>query len=46
MHLYTKTGEKRPFREFWREDVPLLAPLLIPDFQPVRWLGRNEGTVV
>ncbi len=45
MHFY-KTGEKRPFREFWRDDAPRLGPLAIPDFQPARWISRYEGTVV
>jgi hypothetical protein len=45
MHLY-KTGEKRPFRSFWPDQAPLLAPLVIPAFQPTRWLTRYEGTVL
>jgi hypothetical protein len=45
MHFY-QTGEKRHFREFWREDVPLLEALAIPAFQPTRWMGRYQGTVV
>jgi hypothetical protein len=45
MHFY-KTGEKRPFRSFWCDDSPVLAPLPIPEFQPTRWLSRAHGTVV
>lgn len=45
LHFY-KTGEKRPFRSFWRDDAPVLAPLAIPDFRPQRWLTRHQGTVV
>jgi hypothetical protein len=45
MHFY-QTGEKRPFRSFWRDGTPLVPPLAIPDFQPVRWLSRYQGTVV
>lgn len=45
MHFY-KTGEKRPFREFWTDDAARLAPLPIPQFQPARWISRYEGTVV
>jgi hypothetical protein len=45
LHFY-KTGEKRPFRSFWRDgDVPI-PPLAIPDFQPTQWLSRYQGTVV
>ena len=45
MYFY-KTGEKRPFRSFWRDNAPLLAPLAIPEFRPARWLTRHQGTVV
>lgn len=45
LHFY-RTGEKRPFREFWRDGAPLLEPLAIPEFQPTRWLSRSDGTVV
>lgn len=45
LHFY-RTGEKRPFRAFWRDGAPLLAPLAIPPFTPARWLGRFDGTVV
>lgn len=45
MHFY-KTGEKLPFRSFWRDGAPLLTPLPIPEFQPTRWISRYDGTVV
>ncbi len=45
MHFY-KTGEKLPFRSFWRDGSPMLAPLPIPAFQPARWISRFDGTVV
>lgn len=45
MHFY-KTGEKRPFRSFWRGQAPLLRPLPIPAFVPARWISRYDGTVV
>jgi hypothetical protein len=45
MHFYA-TGEKRPFREFWKDGAAVLEPLAIPDFHPARWLSRNDGTVV
>jgi hypothetical protein len=45
MHFY-RTGEKRPFREYWREGMPRLEPLAIPRFQPVRWVSRADGVVI
>ena len=45
MHFY-KTGEKKPFRELWRDNAKLVAPLPIPSFQPTRWISRYDGTVV
>jgi hypothetical protein len=44
LHFY-RTGEKRSFRSFWREDAPLLAPLEIPMFRPTKWVARS-GTVI
>ena len=44
-HFY-RTGEKRPFRGFWRDGMPRLTPLPIPEFTPVRWISRLEGIVV
>lgn len=45
MHFY-KTGEKLPFRQFWRDGCEVLPPLPIPDFRPTRWIGRYDGTVI
>jgi hypothetical protein len=45
MHFY-RTGEKQPFRTFWRDHAPVLTPLPIPEFQPTRWIGRYQGTVI
>jgi hypothetical protein len=45
MHFY-KTGERLPFRSFWRDGSPVLSPLPIPAFSPARWLTRYEGTVL
>ena len=45
LHYY-QTGEKRAFRQFWQERMPLLEPLTIPEFRPVRWLSRNDGVVI
>ena len=44
-HFY-HTGEKRPFRSFWRDGQQMLAPKKIPEFQPHRWVARNQGIVV
>ena len=45
MHFY-QTGEKRPFRSFWRDNSEILPPLAIPEFQPTQWRTRAQGTVV
>ncbi len=45
MHFYS-TGEKRPFREFWKAHSNLLQPSEIPDFSPISWISRFDGIVV
>ncbi|MCA9678302.1 MAG: hypothetical protein H6709_15170 [Kofleriaceae bacterium] len=45
IHFYT-TGDKAPFRSFWKEGQPLMQPLDIPDFQPTRWVSRWDGVVI
>jgi hypothetical protein len=45
MHFY-RTGEKRGFREFWRDGSPILAAKPIPAFQPTAWVSRFDGTVI
>ena len=44
-HFY-KTGQKPPFKSFWKEDAPLLEPRPIPAFQPTKWVSRWQGIVV
>ncbi len=43
VHFY-KTGEKLPFRSFWKDDAPLIQPIPIPEFHPTQWLSRYQGT--
>jgi hypothetical protein len=45
LHFY-RTGNKPPFRSFWQDGTPQIAPLAIPEFSPTRWLSRYEGTVL
>ena len=45
LHFY-RTGEKRPFRSFWREGSPRIGPRPIPAFTPQRWVSRADGVVV
>ncbi len=45
MHFY-QTGEKRPFREFWKANCTLLQPAEIPLFSPTSWISRFDGIVV
>ncbi|MCB1037003.1 MAG: hypothetical protein KDD47_24460 [Acidobacteria bacterium] len=44
-HFY-RTGEKRPFRSFWRNGTPILSPLPLPAFHPTRWVARSDGVVI
>jgi hypothetical protein len=43
---YYRTGDKQPFKSFWREGQALIQPLAIPEFTPTRWVSRWEGIVV
>jgi hypothetical protein len=45
MHLY-RSGEKLPFRSFWKAGAAIVQPLAIPDFHPTRWISRYDGTVI
>ncbi len=45
LHYY-QSGEKPPFRSFWRDGQPTLEPLAIPEFAPTRWISRYEGIVI
>ena len=44
-HFY-RTGEKPPFKTFWKDGAPLLEPKPIPPFEPTKWVSRWEGIVV
>jgi hypothetical protein len=44
-HFYA-TGEKRPFRSFWKDGAPLLVARPIPEFRPAAWRSRWQGIVV
>jgi hypothetical protein len=43
---FYETGEKRPFRSFWKDGQPLMQPLPIPPFTPTKWVSRSKGVVV
>ena len=45
MHYY-RTGEKKAFGSFWRDNEPLIAPRPIPPFRPSRWIARTDGIVI
>jgi len=44
-HFYL-TGEKPPFKRFWKDGQALLTPLAVPPFRPERWVSRWQGVVV
>jgi len=43
---FYRTGEKLPFRSFWRNGTECLDPKLIPIFTPKRWRTRADGIVL
>jgi hypothetical protein len=43
---YYRTGERQAFRSFWRGAAPLLTPLPIPTFAPLRRRWRRGGLVL
>lgn len=45
LHFY-RTGEKRPFKSFWKDGSPRIGPKPIPAFVPRRWVSRADGVVV
>jgi hypothetical protein len=45
LHFY-RTGEKRGFRTFWRNDAPQIDPKPIPMFTPTRKSLRMDGIVI
>lgn len=46
LRAFYTSGEKRPFRAFWRDGMPKLEPLPIPAFTPTAWHARWDGIVV
>jgi hypothetical protein len=45
LHFY-RHGEKRDFREFWRDEVPLVKAKEIPRFVPTKRVFRMDGIVI
>jgi hypothetical protein len=45
LHFY-RTGEKKEFRSFWADNVPLVQPKRIPPFAPRRRTFRMDGVVL
>ncbi len=45
LHFY-RTGEKRDFRSFWRDNAPRIEPKPIPPFRPTRRAFRMDGIVI
>ena len=43
---FYRTGERKPFKSFWKEGAPMLQPKPIPAFVPTRWIARADGIVV
>jgi hypothetical protein len=45
LHFY-RTGEKREFRSFWRNNAPLIKPKIVPMFIPTKRSLRMDGIVI
>jgi hypothetical protein len=45
LHFY-RTGDKGEFKNFWREDAPLLEPKAVPPFKPKKRVFRMDGVVI
>ena len=45
LHFY-RTGEKKDFREFWRDDAPRIQSRPIPVFTPTKRTFRMDGVVI
>lgn len=46
LDAFYRSGEKKPFKSFWKDGAPLLTPKKIPEFHPQKWVARAEGIVV
>jgi hypothetical protein len=45
LHYY-RTGEKKDFLSFWKDQSPVLTPQPIPPFTPTRRTFRMDGVVI
>jgi hypothetical protein len=45
LHFY-RSGEKRDFHAFWRDDAELVQPRAIPGFTPTKRAFRLDGVVI
>lgn len=46
-HLFGyRTGDKDEFKNFWRENAPMIQPKPIPDFKPKKRVFRMDGVVI
>ena len=43
---YYRTGEKRSFQSFWRENTPCIEPKAVLPFTPVQRVFRCDGVVI
>ena len=43
---YYRTGEKKEFRNFWRDNTPLIEAQPVPAFKPTRKIFRRDGIVI
>ena len=43
---YYRTGTKREFLSFWRDNTPILEPIAVPQFTPARQTSHLGGIVI
>jgi len=46
LHHYYRTGEKRDFLSFWRENTPRIQPQPVPRFSATKRCLRSDGIVI
>lgn len=46
LEQFYRSGQKAPFRSFWKVGTERLSPRPIPEFTPTQWRARWDGVVL